>query len=466
MYNKVTQDIIERLRQIVGPGNVITGSEQLEDYTHDEIPDLKSIPEAAVKAKSVDQIAQLLILANEQKIPVTPRGGGTGLSGGAVPVRGGIILSLEKMDKILEIDADNFMTVVEPGVITGKLQEEVEKLSLFYPPDPSSLDSCTIGGNVAENAGGPRAFKYGVTRDYVCGLEAVLPTGEVIRCGGKIVKDVTGYDLMQLLIGSEGTLGIITKIILKLIPLPRVLIDLLVPFPDLEKAVKAVTEIVRSLGIRPAAVEFMEREAVKAAEHYLERELPFSDAEAQLLIELDGNREEEVLADCETVGEICLSRGALDVLVADNNQSQKKMWETRRCIGEALKLVGQKIDKEDVVVPRMQMPELIKRTKMIGEKYGVTVVNFGHVGDGNVHVNTIKKNLSEERWEEVRPQFSREILEAAVELGGAITAEHGVGFLKKKFLSLAVDHTQVEIMRRIKQVLDPNDILNPDKIFP
>lgn len=466
MYNKVTSDIIEKLKSIVGAENVITGREQLEPYSHDEIPDLNHFPEVVVQAGSAREISQILVLANENKIPVTPRGGGTGLSGGAVPFLGGIVLSLERMDKILEIDEDNMMVIVQPGVVTGTLQAEVEKTGLFYPPDPSSLDSCTIGGNIAENAGGPRAVKYGVTRDYVCGLEVVLPTGELTHCGGKIVKNVSGYDLMQLLIGSEGTLGIVTEITLRLLPLPKAKIDLLAPFDSLEKAALAVTEIIRNRSIMPAAVEFIEKEGVQAAGQFLEKELPFSEAEAQVIIELDGSSDEGVLADAELVGEICLEHGASDVLAADNPSEQERLWEARRIIGEALKHVGKKLDKEDVVVPRMKIPELIKKTKEIAAKYGVTAVNFGHVGDGNVHVNTLKKDLPDAKWEEVRPRFSREILQAAVDLGGTVTGEHGIGLIKKDYLSMAVDESQVRIMRQIKLALDPNDILNPGKIFP
>jgi len=331
-YNRVDERVLAQLREIVGEENVSVSPEDKEKYSHDEVVEIQYEPEAVVKVSSAEEVARIMRLAQEAHFPVTPRGAGYGLSGGAVPVFGGVVLSLEKMNKILEVDQENLMATVEPGVITGDIHRAVEALGLFYPPDPASLDSCSIGGNIAENAGGPRAVKYGVTCDYVCGLEAVLPSGKMVHIGGKLVKDVTGYDLMKLLIGSEGTLAIVTKIILRLVPLPKVRVDLLVPFGDFESASRSVSEIIRNR-IVPAALEFMGKDSILAVEALTEKEIPFHEAEAHLLITLDGNEEQAVESEYEKVGEFCLENGALDVLVADNPRLRDKLWEARRLIG-------------------------------------------------------------------------------------------------------------------------------------
>src|SRR5512136_1260063 len=317
MYNPVNPDIIQALRQIVGDANVLCDAERMEPYTHDHVVGLRADPEVVVRVTSASQVAEVLRLAQRENVPVTPRGAGYGLSGGAVPVQGGIVLSIEKMNHILEIDKKNLMVTVEPGVITGDIHRAVEAEGLFYPPDPASLDSCFIGGNIAEGAGGPRAVKYGTTKDYVCGLEAVLPSGEVITCGGKLVKNVTGYNLIQLLVGSEGTLAVVTRIILRLLPLPPVRMDLLVPFDDFQTAADTVSDIIAHR-ILPTTIEFMERDSLLAVERLLEKEFPYRDAAAQLLIQLDGNRREAVDADVQVVGDLCLEHGARDVLVAQD----------------------------------------------------------------------------------------------------------------------------------------------------
>ena len=334
MYNKVDQDIIASLRKIVGE-DVLISAEDMDPYTHDEVVGLRADPEVVVRVRSTEQVAAVLRLAQQKKVPVTPRGAGYGLSGGAVPVQGGIVLSTEKMNRVLEIDKDNLMVTVEPGVITGDLHRAVEAEGLFYPPDPASLDSCFIGGNIAEGAGGPRAVKYGVTKDYVCGLEAVLPSGEIINLGGKVVKNVTGYNLIQLLVGSEGTLAIVTKIILRLLPLPKVQIDLLVPYDDFQAAADTVSDIIAH-HIVPTTIEFFERDSMLAVQRLLGKPVPHSDAAAQLLIQLDGNRREAVDADYEVVGELCLEHGAQDVLVAQDQRTRDRLWEARRLIIEAL----------------------------------------------------------------------------------------------------------------------------------
>jgi glycolate oxidase len=388
-----------------------------------------------------------------------------GLSGGAVPVHGGIILSLEKMDRILEIDKENLMVTVEPGVITGDLHRAVEAEGLFYPPDPASLDSCSIGGNIAEDAGGPRAVKYGVTQDYVCGLEAVLPSGEIIFCGGKLVKNVTGYNLVKLLVGSEGTLAVVTKIILRLLPQPKVQVDLLVPYDDLQAAADTVSDIIAHR-IVPATIEFMERDSWRAVERLLQRELPFNDAVAFLLIQLDGNSQEAVDVDYEVVGDLCLEHGARDVLVARDQRTRDRLWESRRLIIDALNHESPANHMEDVVVPRAEVPRFLRGIKKIAERRAVRMVSFGHAGDGNVHVNVLKDEISDDRWEALAPAVSEEIYQLSLSLGGTLTGEHGIGATRRRYLPMALDEAQINVMRGIKAVFDPNQILNPGKIFP
>nr|HID12480.1 FAD-binding protein [Anaerolineae bacterium] len=418
-----------------------------------------------VRVTSAEQVAEIFRLAQRERVPVTPRGAGYGLSGGAVPVHGGIVLSLEKMNRILEIDKENLMVTVEPGVITGDIHRAVEAEGLFYPPDPASLDSCSIGGNIAEGAGGPRAVKYGVTRHYVCGLEAVLPSGEIITCGGKLVKNVTGYDLIQLLIGSEGTLAVVTKIILRLLPLPKVQVDLLVPYDDFQAAADTVSDIIAHR-ILPTTIEFMERDSILAVERLLQKEVPYHDAAAHLLIQLDGNRPEAVDADYEVVGELCLKHGARDVLVAKDRRTRDRLWEARRMIIEALNHESPINHMEDVVVPRAEIPPLLKGIKEIAARHGVRIVCFGHAGDGNVHVNVLKDDIPDEQWEPLVPAVAEEIYRLTLSLGGMITGEHGVGATRRRYLPLALDEAQIELMRRIRAAFDPNHILNPGKIFP
>lgn len=465
MYEKVNARVVATLREIVGADNVLTSAEEMEPYSHDEVIGLRADPEVVVRVTSTQQVSGILQLAQRERVPVTPRGAGMGLSGGAVPVHGGIILSLEKMDRILEIDKANLMVTVEPGVITGELHRAVEAEGLFYPPDPASLDSCSIGGNIAEDAGGPRAVKYGVTQDYVCGLEAVLPSGEVIFCGGKLVKNVTGYNLVKLLVGSEGTLAVVTKIILRLLPQPKVQIDLLVPYDDLQAAADTVSDIIAHR-IVPATIEFMERDSLRAVERLLQRELPFNDAVAFLLIQLDGNSQEAVDVDYEVVGDLCLEHGARDVLVARDQRTRDRLWEARRLIIDALNHESPANHMEDVVVPRAEVPRFLRGVKKIAERRAVRMVSFGHAGDGNVHVNVLKDEISDDRWEVLAPAVSEEIYQLSLSLGGTLTGEHGIGATRRRYLPMALDEAQINVMRGIKAVFDPNQILNPGKIFP
>jgi glycolate oxidase subunit GlcD len=465
MYNRVTDAIISELSQIVGAENTLIRPETMEPYTHDHVTGLRADPEVVVKVRSAAEIAEIFRLAQREKIPVTPRGAGYGLSGGAVPVLGGIVLSLERMTRILEIDTENLMVTVEPGVITGDLHRAVEAIGLFYPPDPASLDSCTIGGNIAEGAGGPRGVKYGVTEDYVCGLEAVLPSGQTISCGGKLVKNVTGYNLVQLLTGSEGTLAVVTKIILRLIPLPKHRIDLFVPYPDFESAARTVSAIIAQ-GIIPTAMEFMEQDSLMAVEHLLGRELPFRTAAAFLLFQLDGNHPQALQAEFETVGDLCLEHGAQDVLVAKDANTRDRLWESRRKIIDALTNESPINHMEDVVVPRSQIPALLQGIHQIAASYLVRIISFGHAGDGNVHVNVLKDNLSTGDWERLVPQVAESIYRLTLSLGGMITGEHGIGVTRRPYLTLALGEAQVDVMCRIKSAFDPSNILNPGKIFP
>ena len=465
MYNRVTAELVDALRLIAGDGDVLVDAEALERYSHDETVGLRGEPEVVVRVTSAQQVAEVLKLAQRERVPVTPRGAGYGLSGGAVPVAGGIVLSTEKMNRLLEIDARNLMVTVEPGVITGDIHRAVEAEGLFYPPDPASLDSCSIGGNVAEGAGGPRAVKYGTTRDYVCGLEVVLPSGEIMTLGGKLVKNVTGYSLLHLLIGSEGTLAVVTRIVLRLLPLPRVQIDLLVPFDDFQAAADTVADIIAHR-ILPTAIEFMEQDSVLAVERLLEKEVPYDDAAAHLLIQLDGNSMAAVEADMELVGDICLEHGARDVLVAQDRPTRDRLWEARRMIIESLNAESPVNHMEDVVVPRAEIHRLLQGIKAIAGRHGVRIVSFGHAGDGNVHVNILKDDLPVARWIELVPAVQEEIYHLALALGGTITGEHGIGATRRRYLPMALDEVQIALMRQLRDAFDPNHILNPGKIFP
>jgi len=465
MKSELPGEALERLAEIVGPGNLVTAEDDREPYSHDETINLKFMPAVVAKPETAEQASAIMRLAAEENVPVTPRGAGTGLSGGALPVEGGILLSLERMNRVLEIDGENLTVTAQPAVITKHLQDAVEEKGLFYPPDPASLDSCSIGGNVAENAGGPRAFKYGVTRHYLCGLEAVWPNGEVSRLGGKTIKNVTGYDLMHLLCGSEGTLAVVTEITLRLLPRPRLLADLLIPFPSIEAAVQASTAVLRERVV-PAAMEFMERKAVLAAERFLEKRAPFREAEAHLLVQLDGNDRGQIQREYELIGETVSKHEALDVLVAEDRPSQERLWEIRRALSEALTQKSPVREREDVSVPRAAIPALFRAMGGIQGKHGVEIVSFGHIGDGNIHVNVLKESMDQEAWERTLPRVLDDLFDAVIGLGGTVSGEHGIGFVKKRFMPKAVDPAALEMMKALKRAVDPKGILNPGKIFP
>jgi glycolate oxidase len=463
-FNRVTPSDLTAFRAICGDANVLTDQSDLEIYGADETEDLCFPPEVALRPANAGEVQAILRYCCEHRIPVTPRGAGTGLSGGALPVGGGVSLSLARLNRILEVDTDNLVVVTQPGVITQVLQETVEAEGLYYPPDPASRGSCFIGGNLAECAGGPRALKYGVTKDYVLGVEAVLPSGDLIRWGGKLLKNVTGYNLAQLLVGSEGTLAVITEITLKLIPLPKERICLVAPFDDGQAAARALTKIFTAR-LTPSAAEYLEGAAVRCAEAKFGKSFPQSDADAHLLLELDGNDRSLLDKDAETVAEICLAEGARDVLLADDRTKMADLWEMRRGIGEAVKSVSV-YKEEDTVVPRARLPELVGVVRELCRKYKLDAITYGHAGDGNLHVNILKRDLTDEEWNERLPGAIAELFERVVAMGGAISGEHGIGWVQKRYMPIALGPNELALMRRVKQAFDPQGILNPGKILP
>lgn len=467
-YNPVTKEIIAELIAIVGRKNVISDKEKIETYSHDETSakQYSHMPEVVVTPKTTKEIAKIVKLANKELIPITPRGAGSGLSGGAIPLFGGIVISTEIMNRVLEIDYNNMMMVLQPGVVTNDINEEIAEHGLFFAGYPMSVETCYIGGNIAENAGGGKAVKYGVTGRYVMGLEVVTPTGEVVELGGKRVKDVTGYDLKQLIVGSEGTLGIVTKIIIKLLPLPAVKEDLLVLFTDVKSAINIVPEIMTGARIIPTSIEFMDKLSVKTSCEYLNEHLPYQQAGAMLLIEVDGNTEEQVEADAETIGELCLNKGAIEVYVADNYTTQERVWSVRRNIAEAFKVVSPHQSLEDIVVPIAAIPELMPELERISDKYNIQIPCYGHAGDGNLHATLVKNpESSMQEWFEIEKKALRELYQATKELGGTISGEHGIGLKRKAYMKIVSNPVELELMRKIKKAFDPNNIMNPGKIF-
>ncbi len=437
----------------------------LEAYGHDETEDLNFPPHIIVKPTTVDQVADIMQYCNEHKIPITPSGARSGLSGGMLPVQGGVLLSMEKFNKILTIDENNHQVTTEPGVITQELQDAVKAKGLFYPPDPASKGTCFIGGNVAENSGGPKAVKYGVTADYVLNLEVVLPTGEVIWTGANVLKNATGYNLTQLLVGSEGTLGVITKIVLKLIPHPTHDLLMLVPFMKAEEACEAVAALFKA-GITPSGLEFMERDAIQwTLEKIADIQLNVDKKHAaHLLIEVDGFDENQLMKDCEQISQVVEQFDIGDILFADSEAQKDRLWELRRKVGEAVK-AHSIYKEEDTVVPRYKLPALLNGVKAIEQSYGFKSVCYGHAGDGNLHVNIIKGELSDEQWARELPKAIREIFTLTVELGGTISGEHGIGYVQKSYMDIAFGETSLQLMREIKKLFDPNLILNPGKII-
>jgi len=455
---------LDELILICGASNVLFKQEDKEVYGSDETEDFHFMPAVVVKPISADEISKIMKLANREKISVTPRGAGTGLSGGALPIFGGIVLSTERLNKIIEIDERNLQATVEPGVINQIFRDAVEAKGLFYPPDPASRGSCFLGGNLAENAGGPKAVKYGTTKDYVLNCQVVLPSGDIIWTGANVLKNSTGYNLTQLIIGSEGTLGIITKIVFRLIPLPTQNLLMLVPFFSPEKACEAVSAVFRA-GYTPSAMEFMERDAIDFVLKFIDVKLAVKEEhQAHLLIEVDGHDLDMLFKDCEKITEIMYEFECDEVLFADTSQQKNDLWRMRRAVGEAVK--SHSIYKEeDTVVPRAELPILLKGVKEIGAKYGFRSVCYGHAGDGNLHVNIIKDTMSDTDWETKVPLGIREIFELCVQLKGTISGEHGIGYVQKAYMDIPFEASALTLQKGIKSLFDPNGILNPGKMF-
>jgi len=456
---------LEEFKKIIGEKYVLVDKESLHHYSHDETEDLHFLPDVVVKPRTAEEISAILKICHQHKIPVTPRGAGTGLSGGALPHLGGVLLSTERMNEILLIDDHNLQVTTEPGVITEVLQIELREKGLFYPPDPSSRGSCFIGGNISENSGGPKAVKYGVVKDYVLNLEVVLPTGEIFWTGANVLKNATGYNLTQLIVGSEGTLGIVTKIVLKLLPLPKYDLLMLVPFRSAENACAAVGAIFHG-GYTPSGLEFMERDALDWVSKFTESVAVKieEDVQAHLLIEVDGNNMDVLVQEMEGIAAIVTEFDCGEILFADNEQQKNELWKMRRRVGEAVK-AHSVYKEEDTVVPRAELPVLLKGVKEIGKRYNFHSVCYGHAGDGNLHVNIIRGDLTEEQWNGSLKEGIREIFELVKRLGGTISGEHGIGLVQKEYMNIIYDRTQMRLMKEIKKIFDPNNILNAGKIF-
>jgi glycolate oxidase len=458
--------LLDQFKSIVGAPYVLTDEETLTNYGHDETENLLFLADVVLRPRTAEEISAIMQLCHQHRIPVTPRGAGTGLSGGALPHLGGVLLSTDRMNSILQIDERNLQVTTEPGVITEILMNAVKEKGLFYPPDPSSRGSCFIGGNIAENSGGPKAVKYGVVRDYVLNLELVLPTGEIIWTGANVLKNSTGYNLTQLIVGSEGTLGVVTKIVLKLLPLPKYDLLMLVPFQSLEKAGEAVSAIFRA-GFTPSALELVEIDALKLVSRMVESSaVPVTDdIAAHLIIEVDGNNMDVLMSDMEAIGELLLQYEAGELFFADDAQQKAELWKLRRRVAEAVKMAGYTIE-EDAVVPRAELPALIRGVKALGKEYGYHAVCYGHAGDGNLHIRINKPGTINSQDDPDMIKSLRALFELVKSLGGTISGEHGIGLIQKGYMDIVFGEKQLELMRQIKKVFDPHNILNAGKIFP
>ena len=461
-FNRVTDKDLKYFRELL-PGRVFSGEEISTDYSHDEMTEYGHfMPEAVLQALSTEDVSAVLKYCNERRIPVTPRGAGTGLCGGCVAIHGGVVLSTEKMKRVLEVDTRNMTATVEPGVLLMEFPKSLEGTGLFYPPDPGEK-TATMGGNAMTNAGGMRAVRYGVTRDYVLGMEVVLADGSVILLGGKTVKTSSGYSLIDLMIGSEGTLGFLTKLTVKLVPEPKANLSLLIPFDDLDACIQAVPQVL-SCGCEPTAVEFMEREVISCAETYLGKQFPDTSANAYLLVRLDGSSAEALQPAVETLTELALSLGAKDVLLADTDERKESIWNARGAFLEAIKGSTTTMDECDVVVPLDIIPLFVHKMVEIGKDVDVRIHSFGHAGDGNLHIYVCRDDLSEAEWKEKVSSVMNQLYAAAREMRGEVSGEHGIGHAKKTFLQDSVGDRQMDLMRGIKAAFDPNGILNPGKI--
>lgn len=463
-FKKVEKSDLAFFRSVLSDEFVLQDDESKQLYGRDYTEDLLFEPEVVLKPATVEEVSRILKHCYNRDIPVTPRGAGTGLSGGALPVYGGISLSSERLNQILSIDEDSFQAVVEPGVINEVFQDAVKEKGLFYPPDPASKGSCFMGGNLAENSGGPKAVKYGVTKDYVLNMEVVLPNGEVIWTGANVLKNATGYNLTQLVCGSEGTLGFITKIVVRLLPYPKENLLMLASFADIESPCKAVNAIMKA-GIVPSGLEFMERNAVEWSLRFAEVSLDLeTEMQAILLIEVDGNDLDTLYKDCDAINALLEAEGCLNVFFADSDLEKERLWKVRRVCGEAVH-AHSIYKEEDTVVPRNHLPELLRTIKEIGAQYRFESVCYGHAGDGNLHVNILKGDLDDKTWNETIKAGIREIFECCHKLGGTISGEHGIGLVQKEYMDVVFSETQLALMRGIKQVFDPKGLMNPGKVF-
>ncbi|WP_113653494.1 FAD-binding oxidoreductase [Pedobacter namyangjuensis] len=464
-YNKINQAILAEIELAVGASNVFIDDESLANYAHDETEDLKFYPEVVVKPLDTVSVSALLKVCNQYKVPVTARGGGTGLSGAALPIFGGVLLSMEKFKAIIDIDTENLQATVEPGVITEEFINAVAEQGLLYPVDPSSKGSCFIGGNVAHGSGGPRVVKYGTIREYILNLEVVLANGDVIWTGANTLKYASGYNLTQLMIGSEGTLAVVTKIVTKLIPKSSQSVLMLGSFATNERACAAVSAIFRA-GITPSALEFMERKGVEWVIKFDDIKFDLKDdVNAFLMIEFDGDDLDVIFKDCEKVNMVLEDYGCTEVLFADTAQQKEDLWRMRRTMAESVKS-NSVYKEEDTVVPRAALPKLVNGIKEIGARYGFESVCYGHAGDGNLHINIIKAGMSDEDWKSKLKDGIVEIFELTTALGGTISGEHGIGLVQKDYMPIKYSEVHLNLMRSIKTVFDPKGILNPGKIMP
>lgn len=464
-YKTIDNKDIEALKSIVlnDEERFLVGNTIGEEYSHDELAGIKKMPDMVLKVKSAEEVSKIMKYAFENTIPVTPRGSGTGLVGAAVPVLGGIVIDMSLMNNILELDEENLTLTVEPGVLLMEIAKYVEDNGLFYPPDPGEK-TATIGGNISTNAGGMRAVKYGVTRDYVRGLEVVLPNGEIVNFGGKVVKNSSGYSLKDLIVGSEGTLGIVTKAILKLLPHPDKTLSLLVPFPNLDMAIETVPKIIKAKVI-PTAVEFMERDVILASEQYLGKKFPDRASGSYLLLTFDGKDKKEIEDTYDYVAKICLECGALDVLISDTEERQNSIWQARGSFLEAIKGSTTDMDEVDVVVPRNKIAKFVKFTNQLEKTVGIRIRSFGHAGDGNLHVYILKDELDEATWKQKLNDAMDEMYKKSNELCGKVSGEHGIGYAKMTYLGRSISEESLTLMKGIKSTFDPKDILNPKKLF-
>ncbi|NCC79058.1 MAG: FAD-binding oxidoreductase [Clostridia bacterium] len=461
-YKKIDLKDITYLIDLLGNNRVYTGKNISEDYSHDELGGISAMPEIMVEVLSTEEVSKVMKYAYDNNIPVVIRGSGTGLVGASVPIHGGIMINMTKMTRIKELDADNLTLTVEPGVMLMDIAKYVEERDFFYPPDPGEK-TATIAGNINTNAGGMRAVKYGVTRDYVRGLEIVLPNGEIMKVGGKVVKNSSGYSIKDMVCGSEGTLAVITEATLKLLPLPKKVVSLLIPFPDLDMAISTVPKIIKSKAA-PTAIEFMQREVILAAEQFLDKKFPDNSSDAYLLLSFDGNTIEEVERNYDTVAKLCLDQGALDVFISDTDERKQSIWSARGAFLEAVKASTSEIDECDVCVPRDKVAQFINYTHQLQKEFDVRIRSFGHAGDGNLHVYVLKDEMNEEEWKKKLGEVFECMYRRARELDGVVSGEHGIGFAKRPYMFEQYDETYMSLLKNIKLAFDPKNLLNPGKV--